>query len=219
MERAWPPFGLTLTHEDLHLREATDDDVLALAGIVERGIVAAGSEHFMPYLLLDRPDTEAARYAKFVQYHWGRRGSFAPDKWDLCFAIVVDGRVVGCQSAHTRSYQVLRDVHTGSYLTPSVHGRRIGSRMRAMVLELFFGHLGALSACSGYMTGNDRSLKVSTRLGYEPDGVELYDVGGRRLESNRVRVTRERWLEHRPAWLDAVILTGVEGLRGFVGIG
>jgi RimJ/RimL family protein N-acetyltransferase len=218
MERAWPPFGLSMSHEDLLLREATDDDVLALAQIVEDGIVESGQEHYMPNLLLDRPNTEQARFAKFLQYHWKRRAETSADRWALVFAIVVDGRVVGSQSLHTESYPVLRDVHTGSFLSPLAQGRGIGSRMRAMVLELCFGHLGALTAASGYVTGNDRSRKVSARLGYEPDGLELFDVGGRRISSNRVRISRDRWLARRPTGLDSMATTGVDEFRAFVGI-
>ena len=35
LERTWPLFGLSIAHRDLLLREATDDDVLALARVVE----------------------------------------------------------------------------------------------------------------------------------------------------------------------------------------
>ena len=40
LERTWPLFGLSIAHGGLLLREATDDDVLALVReLVEGGVV------------------------------------------------------------------------------------------------------------------------------------------------------------------------------------
>src|ERR1700726_302514 len=100
LERAWPLFGLSVVHRDLLLREATDDDVLASARVVEQGVVEAGNEHFMPRLLLGRAATLEERFANFLRYHWGRRSATAPEKWDLAFAVLLHGRVVGCQAVH-----------------------------------------------------------------------------------------------------------------------
>ena len=101
LERAWPLFGLSVVHRDLLLREATDDDVLALARVVEDGVVEAGNEHFMPRLLLGRAATIEERLANFLRYHWARRSATAPENWDLAFAVLLDGRVVGSQAVHT----------------------------------------------------------------------------------------------------------------------
>jgi RimJ/RimL family protein N-acetyltransferase len=215
LERAWPLFGLSVVHEDLQLREATDDDVLALARVVEEGVVEAGNEHFMPRLLLGRAATLEDRSANFLRYHWGRRSSTAPEKWDLAFAVVLDGRVVGSQAVHTREFPVLREVHTGSYLARHVQGGGVGTRMRAMVLELSFAHFGAAWATSGFVEGNERSRRVSARLGYEADGIELLGGLGRgeAVKSYRARLSHKRWLENRPPWLDEVNWTGVDAAK------
>jgi len=220
LERAWPLFGLSVVHRDLLLREATDDDVLALARVVEEGVVEAGNEHFMPRLLLGRAATVEERFANFLRYHWGRRSTAAPEKWDLAFAVVLDGRVVGCQAVHTREFPVLREVHTGSYLARRVQGGGVGTRMREMVLELSFGHFGAEWATSGFVEGNERSRRVSARLGYEADGIELLaGVGaGEAVKSHRLRLSRKGWLENRPSWLDEVNWTGVNAARTFLGV-
>ena len=75
LKQGWPLFGLSVVHRDLLLREATDDDVLALARVVEAGVVEAGNEHFMPRLLLGRAATLEERFANFLRYHWARRSS------------------------------------------------------------------------------------------------------------------------------------------------
>jgi RimJ/RimL family protein N-acetyltransferase len=220
LARDWPLFGLSFCHRDLLLREATDDDILALARVVEEGIVEAGNEHFMPRLLLGRAATLEQRFANFLRYHWGRRSATAPEKWDLAFAVVLDGSVVGCQAVHTSEFPVLREVHTGSYLAKHVQGGGVGTRMRAMVLELSFGYLGAKWATSGFVEGNERSRRVSERLGYQADGIELLGgVGaGEAVKSYRLRLSRKVWFENRPLWLDQVNWAGVNGAKTFLGL-
>jgi RimJ/RimL family protein N-acetyltransferase len=221
LERAWPLFGLSVAHKDLVLREATDDDVLALAGLVEQGVVEAGNEHFMPRLLLGRAATVEERFRNFLRYHWVRRSATVPEKWDLAFAVLLNGRVVGSQAVHTNEFPVLREVHTGSYLARDIQGGGVGTRMRAMVLELAFAGFGAEWATSGFVEGNEASRRLSARLGYEADGIELlsWPGGGEAIESYRLRLSRKRWLENRPVWLDEVNWTGVSTARNFLGIG
>jgi hypothetical protein len=78
-----------------------------------------------------------------------------------------------------------------------------------MVLELSFGHFGAEWATSGFVEGNERSRRVSARLGYAADGTEL--LGGVRameaVKSSRLQLSRKRWLGDRPSWLDDVSWT------------
>ena len=111
LERTWPLFGLSIAHRDLLLREATDDDVLALARVVEGGVVDAGNEHFMPRLLLGRAATFEQRSANFLRYHWGRRSKTVTEKWDLAFAWSSMARWPSDKPL-PRS-PVLRKVHTG----------------------------------------------------------------------------------------------------------
>jgi RimJ/RimL family protein N-acetyltransferase len=220
LQGAWPLLGLSVAHRDLLLREATDEDVLALARVVEEGLVEAGQERFMPRLLLGRAATPEERLADFLRYHWARRSATGPEKWDLAFAVVLDGRVVGSQSVHARDFPVLREVHTGSYLARRAQGGGVGTRMRAMVLELSFGCFAAEWATSGFVEGNERSRCVSAHLGYEPDGIELLGGAGagEAIRSYRLRLSRERWLEDRPSWLDEANWTGVNAAKTFLGI-
>ncbi len=220
LETVWPLFGLFVVHRDLLLREATDDDILALAGVVEEGVAEAGNEHFMPRLLLGRSAALEERLANFLRYHWGRRSATTPEKWDLSFAVLLNGRVVGTQAVQTKDFPVLREVHTGSYLARHVQGGGIGTRMRAMVLELLFGSFGAKWATSGFVEGNERSRRLSARLGYEADGIELLGGVGadQAVMSYRLRLSRETWFDKRPSWLDEVNWTGANAAKAFLGI-
>lgn len=170
VEQAWPLFGLSLAHQDLLLREATDDDVLALARVVEEGIVEEGDEHFMPRLLLGRAGTVEARFADFLRYHWGRRAATSPESWVLAFAVVLDDEVVGSQAVHTTNFPVIREVHTGSYLARRAQGRGVGKRIRAIVLELSFGHFGAHWARAGSSRGTSGRDACRRALATRPTG-------------------------------------------------
>ena len=220
MGGAWPLFGLSVVHEDLTLREASDEDVVALAGIAEEGIVEAGQERFMPGLLLGRAATVEARYANFLRYHWARRSATSRERWELAFAVLIGGEVVGCQGVEASEFPVRREVHTGSYLAKGTQGRGVGSRMRALVLELVFSHFGVNWATSGFVEGNERSRRVSERLGYQADGIELLGGvdSGHAIESHRLRLSREQWLQSRPPWLTGVEWAGVDLARSFLGL-
>jgi RimJ/RimL family protein N-acetyltransferase len=65
--------------------------------------------------------------------------------------------------------------------------------MRAAVLELAFGGLGAVAAESGALEGNVASARVSEKLGYEPAGERFQSPRGEPVREQIYRVTRERW--------------------------
>ncbi|MDY7102696.1 MAG: GNAT family protein [Actinomycetota bacterium] len=213
----WPLFGLRLVHDDLELRPVTDDDAVALADLLEDPIVPAGQEYFVPRLLIGRAATRQERAQEMLRYHWTTRAGTRPERWEVPFAVVHDGTVVGTQSSRAEDFAVVGNVHTGSFLAGSAQGRGIGGRMRAMVLEWAFAHLGAVGVSSGYMTGNERSARISARLGYEPDGVRFHAFEGVRRADHRLRLTRQRWLDRRPSWLDAMTVSGMEPCRGLLG--
>ena len=53
--------------------------------------------------------------------------------------------------------------------------------------------LGAVEATSGAFDDNAPSLRVSEKLGYEPDGIERLAAHGRVTTTRRLRLTRDRW--------------------------
>ncbi|MFN8077053.1 MAG: GNAT family protein [Kineosporiaceae bacterium] len=214
---AWPLFGLRLAHGDLLLRVVRDADALALGRILHR-VLAEDEAHFMPNVSRQAvADTEAETVRRSVQYHWGLRAGLRVSSWALPFAVVHEGQVVGCQDLRADDFAVLRQVDTGSYLAPDRRGHGLGTRVRAMVLDLAFTHLGASTASSSYIEGNEASRRVSQRLGYEPDGLSLMEFRGRRLRDHRMRVDAQRWAEVRPEWLDDVTVAGVEAVRPLLG--
>ncbi len=65
--------------------------------------------------------------------------------------------------------------------------------MRAAVLCLGFGGLGAESATSSAFTGNAASPGVSRTLGYLPDGIARQVSRGRPAVLQRLRRDRAAW--------------------------
>ncbi|MCX4748684.1 GNAT family N-acetyltransferase [Kitasatospora sp. NBC_01287] len=190
----WPLLGLRLTTPRLELRLPTDEELGSLAELVVEPIHEPDR---MPFTVpwTDRPPAERAR--SVVQHHWLRRGSWAPDNWQLNLAVFRDGEVLGLQTLAARDFATVREVNSGSWLGARHQGQGVGTEMRAAVLHLAFAGLGAEEAVSSAFESSTASRAVSAKLGYEPDGLERYLVRGERLTSERLRLSRERWQAHR----------------------
>jgi len=186
----WPLLGLRLTTPRLELRLPTDEELGELAERVAGGIHRPGTTPFLvswPY----SPPAERAR--AFLQRHWRDRGSWSEAAWSLDLAVLCDGAPVGIQELAGTDFATLRQVSTFSWLGVRHHGHGIGTQMRAAVLHLAFAGLGATEATSGAFEDNEPSLRVSARLGYQPDGIERLAAGGRATTTCRLRLSRSRW--------------------------
>lgn len=215
---AWPLHGLELRGQDLLLRPMRDEDALAVARIVHGLFPDPRHRHFMPNLVRGAlRDDLVATSRNVLTWNWGRRAALGPEDWEVPFAVLRDGEVVGMQALSGQAFGVTREVGSGSYVDPARQGQGIGTRMRAIVLEFAFGWLEAQCAVSGHMLDNLASASVSAKLGYEPDGVRLWSFEGSCLQEQRLRLGRQRWQEVRPAWLDSMAATGVAGVRPLLG--
>ncbi len=85
---------------------------------------------------------------------------------------------------------------TGSWLGRRYQGRGIGTQMRAAVLHLAFGGLGAQQAVSAAFEDNPASLRVSRKLGCRDDGIEWHLVRGRPALTRRLRPGARRLAGH-----------------------
>ena len=197
MSSRWPFFDLRIRTPRLELRPDWDDGVVQLAEEAALGVHEPG---FMPF---NHPWTAVepeARALGVLQWNWRNRGAHTPEKWSLNLLVCVDGAVVGTQSMMADHFARLRVVETGSWIGLRHQGQGIGKEMRAAALHLAFAHLDARIAVSGAFDDNARSIGVSRALGYEDDGEQWQlrgteEVPGRIL---RMRLTRERWEQHRP---------------------
>ncbi|MGM7696579.1 GNAT family N-acetyltransferase [Microbacterium sp. A84] len=108
-----------------------------------------------------------------------------------------------------------RTVNTGSWLPKSVHGRGLGTEMRAALLLFAFDALGAEWAESGAARWNDASLNVSRKLGYELNGVtRVAPRAGEAVDEQRVRLEKTSFV--RPDW--SISVRGAEPTLAQLGV-
>ena len=72
---------------------------------------------------------------------------------------------MGYQGLEGDDFARLRTVDSSSFLTGAARGQGLGKQMRAAVLSLAFGALGARFAIASAWTDNYASLAVSGALG------------------------------------------------------
>src|SRR5205823_2688351 len=111
-----------------------------------------------------------------------------------------------------KAFESERSVSTGSWLGRPFQGQGFGTEMRAAVLTLAFGGLGATTARSGAIQGNAQSLGVSRKLAYEHTGVASVTPRGVPVEHANLELRRDRFRSPVP-----VELIGLEGLPPLFG--
>ena len=133
-----------------------------------------------------------------LRWWWRTRAEFAPEKWSLPMAVIVDGTPVGVQDLMAEQFVLLRSATTGSWLERAHQGQGLGKEMRLAVLHLAFDGLGAAEAHSGAFHSNPTSIAVSRAVGYDDNGEELALRGGTEpVPTIRFRMTREQFARVR----------------------
>ncbi|WP_411079212.1 GNAT family N-acetyltransferase [Streptomyces sp. cmx-18-6] len=209
--RYWPLRGLRVRTPRLELR-LPDEGLLD-----ELASVAAGGVHGrdrMPFVF-PWTDGEPDEVGRAVYQHvLGTVAGWSPRDWTLSLAVLHEGAVVGRQDLMGREFGVRGEVLTGSWLGLAHQDRGIGTEMRAAALHLAFDGLGARYAVSEAMTDNPRSLGVSRRLGYVPDGLQVEAVRGAPATLQRLRLDRAGWEKHRSV---DVTVEGLDACRADFG--
>lgn len=186
----WPFAALRVTTPVLELRYPDDDDLAALARTAAEGIHDPATMPFnVPWTRAESPDLERG----LLQHAWSHRASLTRGEWTLPFAVCLEGEPVGVQAIQAKRFAVTGTIETGSWLARRVHGRGIGTEMRAAVLHLAFAGLGAERALSGSFVDNPASAGVSRRNGYVANGEDVVDREGAPARLQRWVLTRARW--------------------------
>ena len=214
MDDLWPLAALRVRSGDLELRYMDDADVLALARLAAQGIHTPDAMPFTVPWTRGTP-TEVAR--SILTYQWGARASFTPQSWKLELAVVRDGEVLGTQSLTASDFLVTRTAETGSWLGLRHHGQGIGTRMRLLILHLFFDGFDGLRATTSAFDDNAPSNAVTRRLGYAENGVEILVREGEPATSRRYAMSRAAWDARPGALRPDVTLVGIEGAREQLG--
>lgn len=200
----WPLSRLRVRIDGLELRLPNEAELAALADVAAAGIDPPGIRTYLnPWT--DLPPEQRARTV--IQRHWRRCGAWTPQDWSLELAVFADGRPVGVQDMSAEGFAHLREVQTGSWLGLEYQGKGIGRRIRSAALHLAFAGLGATDATTMSFTENPAPLRVSEKLGYQPDGITRDLLHDEVMVSQRLRLTRAGWEEtERPE----VAITGLE---------
>lgn len=216
----WPLLGLRIRTPSLELRTPSDDDLAALVDLVLGGV---HQPETMPFTTewtdVDSPQLERGA----LQYWWGCRAGFSPQKWDLPLVVQHQGVIVGVQNLIAADFPTLRIAETGSWLGMAHQGKGIGKDMRRAVVHFGFEYLGAMAINSAAMVDNIASQRVSIATGYEPNGTDVVVSRGVRTEQIRYVLTRQRWDELRTdADFDsdrsAIEVEGFEACRAMFGL-
>ena len=204
----WPTYALRIHTPRLTLRLPDGEELAALAQVAAGGVHNPGERPFLT------PWTEGApedRARIVLQGYWDDLASWTATNWSLGLGVFVsDSEPVGMVNLGARDFRVVRGVTTSSWLGLPHHHQGLGTEARAGLLTLAFDHLGATDATTEVFPDNHASQGVSRKLGYRSDGISKDARGDEVLESDRLRLTAERWAEisHPPATVD-----GVEGAR------
>ncbi|PYY33698.1 GNAT family N-acetyltransferase [Curtobacterium sp. MCBD17_030] len=204
LDQVWPLFGLRLLTPRLELRPLRDED---LPGLVDAALSGVHDPARMPFGVpwTDAEPTTLAR--SMAQYHWKLRSGMARDSWGVSFTVLHQGTPVGVQELHARRFAARKTVESGSWLALAHQGLGLGTEMRAALLLFSFDHLGAEWAESSAVAWNEPSLRVSTKLGYEVNGVTRAQTRADEvIDEIRVRLKREDFA--RPSW--SLMTEGVE---------
>ena len=207
----WPLFGLAIRTPRLELRLPTDDELARLAEVAADGVHEPGDRPFLtPWA--ERSPLERARHV--LRGAWSSRGGWRPDDWSLGLAVFLDARPIGVVWVSATEFAERREVSTASWLGLPHHRRGFGTEARLGALTLAFDHLGAAYATSEAFPDNAASVGVSTKLGYEPDGISRDVRDGEVLVSQRLRLGREQWERNDRR---GIAVSGVEPCRTLFG--
>ncbi|MCC5035158.1 GNAT family N-acetyltransferase [Streptomyces sp. WAC 00631] len=208
----WPLYGLRITTPRLELRVPDIALLDALAAVAADGVHDPAE---MPFSFPWTDGTPEERGRSTFQHVLRTVAEWSPDKWTLSLAVLCDGRVVGRQDMVTSDFAVTREGETGSWLGMAHQGKGIGTEMRAAVLHLAFERLGARAMTTGAMTDNPRSIAVSRKCGYRPDGETVLAVRGEARTLRRMRLDRAGWEARRTV---PVEVHGLEPCRELLGL-
>jgi RimJ/RimL family protein N-acetyltransferase len=200
----WPILDLRVRTPRLELRLPDDDDLIAMARLVEAGI---HSPDYMPFLIpwTDQRPPELGR--RFMQLHWRARSRWSPRSWQLHFVALEGGEVVGAQDLEADDFGVVKTVAGGVWVGRSHQGRGLAREMREAVLHLAFAGLGARAAGAMTFDDNRAMLAVLRGLGYVANGSDPAVRRGAPGRCLRFQLDRAVWERIRR---DDIAIEGLE---------
>jgi RimJ/RimL family protein N-acetyltransferase len=208
----WPLFDLEVRTPRLTLRYLDDTLAAELQAVAARGV---HDPAVMPFVIpwTDLPSPQMEQEA--MRFYARTRADVRPNAWNLQFAVVVDGAVVGTSDLMAGDFPTLRQFTTGSWLGREFQGQGLGKEMRLASLALGFDGFGAEFALTGMWHDNAASKGVTESLGYEFEGRRRALRREVPDELLGYRMARSHWETIRR---DDIELVGVDAARTFLAI-
>lgn len=204
----WPTYHLRITTPRLQLRLPTESELFALADLAGEGVHSPDER---PFLTPWAEGAPAERARTTLQWHWGGLAEWQANDWSLGLGVFsLPGEPLGKVSLGAKDFAIVREVSTSSWLGLRYHHKGFGTEARTALLSLAFDHLDAEAAVTEVFQDNHASQGVSRKLGYEQDGISRDARGEDVLISDRLRLTRARWLGAQHA---AVTVEGLDQCR------
>lgn len=208
----WPLFGLEVRTPRLTLRYLDDTLTREVLAVARRGVHDPAEMPFIvPWTDLPSPQMEQ----EAMRFYARTRADIRPTGWNLQFAVVVDGDVIGSCDVGAKEFATLRQFSTGSWLGRTFHGRGLGKEMRMACLALGFDGFDAARALTGAWHTNEASLGVTRSLGYVETGRHWELRRNERGEVVSFRMDRSHWDTIRR---DDITLVGIDAARSFLGV-
>ena len=208
----WPLLDLAVRTPRLTLRYLDDQMALALLAVAARGVHDPAVMPFtIPWTDLPSPQMEQ----EAMRFYARTRADLRPDSWNLQFAVIADGDVVGMCDLGAKDFSTLRQFTTGSWLGREYQGQGFGKEMRMAALTLGFDGLDAEFAQTAAWHDNAASLGVTRSLGYSEEGRRRML---RRRQSDEMvdfRMLRRHWETIRR---DDIEIHGMPSARAFLGL-
>jgi RimJ/RimL family protein N-acetyltransferase/predicted GNAT family acetyltransferase len=192
----------------LELRLATVAELRELTEVAKAGIHDPG---FMPFGVAW---TDSLDDQSLVDWHLSALRDWRPYDWRLELVVFHDGGPIGVQGLRGERFGATREAGTGSWLGAAWQGQGLGTEMRAAILTLLFDGLGGTTATSGALDGNEASLAVSRKLGYEHVGRSTMSPRGAPIGHADLVLRRERFQRGDLQ----VTLEGLAGLEPLFGL-
>ena len=208
----WPLFDLEVHTPRLTLRHLDDSLAAPLLAVAGRGVHDPAVMPFsIPWTDLPSPKMEQ----EAMRFYARTRAEVRPAAWNLQFAVVVDGEVIGACDLSASEFPRLRQFTTGSWLGREFQGQGLGKEMRMAALTLGFDGLGAELALTGMWHDNAASKGVTESLGYEFEGRRRALRRDLPDELLGYRMARSHWETIRR---DDITVVGADRSREFLGL-
>ena len=209
----WPLFDVEVSTPRLTLRYIDDELGKELAALALGGV---HDDDWTPFAVpwTDAPPEDLG--PNCFRHWWKCRMDTTVDDWNINLAVIADGELVGASGLGAIKFPTTRWFETGSWLGLEHQGRGLGTELRIATLHLGFVGFDAETAGTGAFRDNAASLRVTEKLGYEPNGVEPQERRGEPAETLKYRMTRRHFDDH--VRRDDIEIVGDDAARDFLGI-